>query len=108
MSFYFKNFNFIDFKKEILSLLNSSDKKHGFDIESIYFLYLIEPNGAIVMKLPIKLSSLENNENVIISSYTAINCYLDQYIGNSILFNFDFHLKYTIYIGVYTDNYNIF
>ncbi len=108
MSFYLKNFNFINFKKEILFLFDPLNKKYGFDLDSIYFLYLTEPNGTIVMKLPFKLSSLEENENIIHSSYMAINCYLDQYVGKSILFNLDFHAKYTIYFGVYTNSDMIF
>ena len=109
MSFNFKFFNFIFFKKEILFLFKGLNKtKHGFNVESIYFLYLTEPNGAIIMKFPIKLSNLEDNSKNIHILYTAINSYLREYIENSILFNLDYYLIYNIYISVYTENDTIF
>lgn len=104
MSFHFKTFNSISFREEILFLSKELDKKHNFDRESIYFLNLTEPNGAIIMKFPIKLSSLEGNDKNIDILYRAISCYLDGYIKNSILFDFDYHITYSIYFSTYTKN----
>jgi hypothetical protein len=105
MSFYLNNFNFINFKKETLFLFNPVNKIDGFDIKSVYFMHLTESNGEIIMKFPFRLLTLNDNENTILNLYMAINCCLDQYIGNSLLFNLNPPAKYAIYISVFIKNY---
>jgi hypothetical protein len=99
MSFHLSNLNFIVFKKEILFLFNPKNKIKGFNTNSVYFLHLAEPNGAIVMKLPFRIISFEDADNVILNLFVTISCYLDHYIGNSILFSIHYHSIYTVYIA---------
>ena len=75
MSFHLNNFSFIVFKDKILFLFNSKSQMERFHPNSLYFLYLAEPSGAIILKLPLMLTSLEDSDNGILNLYMAINCF---------------------------------
>lgn len=67
MYFHVNDINLGNFKKEVVSVFKNNDPiyKYDFQINSTYYLHLFHPNGLIIKKLPFKLLSVEDNEDII-------------------------------------------
>lgn len=70
------------FKKEIISLFKNDDplSNYDFQLNNIYYIHLFLPNGKIIGKLPFKLLSLEDKEDVIKEIYIQLYPFIYEYL----------------------------
>jgi hypothetical protein len=100
LSFYLKNFYIKDFilenfKDEVLGLFSNKDPLYYFNISYNYNIYLFEPDGKVLCKLPFKLYSIHDKEDIIEDSYNMIFECLSEYLAK---FS---EGDYPLYIGLY-------
>src|ERR1700739_3773572 len=101
MYFRLEDFILNNFKNEILMLFNNEDPLYYFNISNNYNIYLFDIKHKILCKLPFKLHSLNDQEDIIEDSYNLIidvlNNYLSSYSGS----------EYPLYIGLYISTCNV-
>ena len=77
-----KDFNLINFKQEILLLFSNENPLYYFDITITYNIYIFGPEGNILCKLPFKLYSLGDKEDVIEDAYNMLLESLKDYLSS--------------------------
>ena len=82
MNFYLKDFILSHFKNEILMLFNNEDPLYYFDKSNNYNIYLLDSKGKILCKLPFKLYSLNDKEDIIEDVYNMIIDALQNYLSS--------------------------
>jgi hypothetical protein len=87
LKFYFtyahvNDFNLTFFKREIISLFKKDDPLYIYDFQlnHVYYIHLFLPSGKIIGKLPFKLLSLEDKEDVIEDIYLYLYPFIDEYL----------------------------
>lgn len=104
--FYLINFRLEDFilnivKNEILMFINNKDPLYYFNILDNYNIYLFDSKNKILCKLPLKIYSLNDQENIIENSYNTIINILNDYLSNLP------EKEYPSYVGLYISTCNI-
>jgi len=74
--------------------------EYSFELRSIYYIHLITLNNKIIGKLPFKLLSIKDDEDILEDYYNKLYSYLDTYLSN-LQFK-----DYPCYIGIYLSSYN--
>jgi hypothetical protein len=87
LKFYFtythvNDLNLAFFKKEITSPFKNNDPLYNYDFQLnyVYYIHLFLPSGKIIGKLPFKLLSLEDKEDVIEDIYIHLYPFIDKYL----------------------------
>lgn len=100
MYFHLYDFNLKNFRDEIISLYKNDDPLYIYDFQtnSTYHLHLFLPSGEVISKLPFKLLSAEDKEDLLESIYLDLLPDMDVYLrGLEVLEYFE----YPSYIGLY-------
>jgi len=104
MYFHIYDLSLSNFRDEIISIFKNNDPiyKYDFQVSSIYYLHLFQPNGFIIGKLPLKLLSTEDNEDTIedlfLDLLPCVNKYLKSLEEQEII-------EFPSYIGIYVSAY---
>jgi len=100
MYFHVNDINLGNFKKEVVSVFKNNDPiyKYDFQINSTYYLHLFHPNGLIIKKLPFKLLSVEDNEDIIEDLFWDLFPYIDKHLKNLEEQQFP---EFPSYLGIY-------
>ena len=67
------------FRQEILTLFNE-DKKYIFNINSVYYLHLLDPYGHVLITIPFELKDLSDKEDLIEDLYNNLSPYLENFL----------------------------
>ena len=100
MYFHINDFNLRNFREEIIYSFRNDDPiyNYGFQVNSIYYMHLFLLSGEIISRLPFKLFSVEDNEDLIEDIYFSLLPDVDIYLtGLEVLEN----IEYPNYIGLY-------
>lgn len=105
MYFHWEDFNLFNFKTEIISIFTNKNPKYlykyDFHLDCVYYIHLFESNNnKIICKLPFKLFSLNDNEDIIEDYYNKLLPSIDTYFSK----RSDY--KYPSYVGLYISRYN--
>jgi hypothetical protein len=98
--FHINDFNLINFREEIISIYKNNDPIYDYDfqVNSLYYLHLFQPNGLIIGRLPIKLLSVKDYEDVIEDLFLDLLPYIDKYLKRLETQEFP---EFPSYIGMY-------
>jgi hypothetical protein len=89
LKFYFtyvhvNDLNLAFFKKEIINIFRNDDSlyNYNFKLNNLYYIHLFLPSGKIIGKLPFKLLSLEDKEDIIEDIYIYLYPFINDYLRN--------------------------
>jgi hypothetical protein len=97
---HINDLNLANVKDEIISIFRNDDPiyKYDFQVNSIYYLHLFQPNGIIIGRLPLKLLSVEDYEDNIEDLFLDLLPCVDKYLESLETQKFP---ECPSYIGVY-------
>jgi hypothetical protein len=100
MYFHINDFNLRNFREEIVSLFQNDDPIYNYDFQvySIYYIHLFLPSGEIISRLPFRLFSLKDNEDIIEDIYLSLLPDVDIYLTGLEVIEY---IEYSSYIGLY-------
>jgi len=80
--FHIRNFDLTFFKEEILLIFGNKHPLYrcNFHVNTVYIIHLFLPNGRIIGKVPFKLLSVKDDEDLIEDIYFDLYVYLDKYL----------------------------
>jgi hypothetical protein len=100
MYFHINYLNLGNFKEEILSIFQNTDPiyEYDFQINCLYHLHLFQPNGCIIIKLPLVILSIEDNEDIVEDIFLDLFPYMNKYLKSLEEQEFP---EFPSYIGIY-------